>query len=149
MSPEGKLPASPPPAAFAPRAGWPRVWHFGEAVVDERTLELTVAGRRVPLERKPLEVLILLLQRAGSVVTKAELADALWPGRGVTDSNLTKCIAVIRLALMDHAHEQIKTAHGYGYRFAMPVFVERHGGGEAGWMNPVALIPAPSAEAPR
>src|SRR5579859_6900828 len=48
-------------------------WKFADAQFDERSLELTVAGAVVELERKPLEVLRVLLQRAGEVVTHDEL----------------------------------------------------------------------------
>ena len=138
-----------PPHALAPRAALPRVWHFASAVVNERTLELTVDGSRVPLERKPLEVLIFLLQRAGTVVTKEDLAQALWPGRGVTDSNLTKCIAVVRVALVDRDHEIIKTVHGYGYRVAIPVFVERDAPAESeAWLGTAAMLAAGAGSSP-
>ena len=101
-----------------------RVWRFGDAVLDERSLELRVGGRPVDLERKPLEILMFLLQHPGEVVFKHRLAEAVWPDRVVTDSNLTKCIAVLRHALGDRRQTLIKTAHGYGYRLAVPVQVE-------------------------
>jgi DNA-binding winged helix-turn-helix (wHTH) protein len=128
-------PAPPVARTLPSRAALARVWRFGSVVLDERSLELTVSGRVVALERKPLEVLTYLLQRAGNLVTKEELAQALWPGRIVTDSNLTKCIAVIRTALQDRTHEIIKTVHGYGYRVIAPVFVEREGVSEEPWLG--------------
>ncbi len=101
-----------------------RRWSFGEAVLDERTLELRVRGELTELERKPLEVLIYLLLHAGEVVTKDELAEALWPGRILTETVLTRCISLLRQALHDEHREQIKTVHGYGYRLLVPVSVE-------------------------
>lgn len=56
-----------------------RRWTFGRAVLDERTLELTVDGKLTRIEPKPLEVLLYLLGHAGEVVTKEELAENLWP----------------------------------------------------------------------
>jgi eukaryotic-like serine/threonine-protein kinase len=110
-----------------------RIWRFGNAVLDERSLELSVDGRPVALERKQLQILIFLLQHAGEVIYKHRLVEAVWPGRAVTDSNLTKCIAVLRHALGDESQTMIKTAHGFGYRLAAPVQIES--------AQPASLLP--------
>jgi len=101
-----------------------RRWHFGRAILDERTLELLVDGIDAELERKPLEVLIYLLQHAGEVCTKDELLAGLWPGRILSETVLTKCIGRLRDVLGDDDQEIIKTAYGFGYRFVAPVRVE-------------------------
>lgn len=118
-------------SAAAPRASTPRVWSFAGCVLDERSLELKVRGQVADLDRKPLEVLIHLLRHAGEVVTKDELAEAVWPGRIITDSNLTKTMAVLRAALGDSEATVIKTVHGYGYRLMAPVSVQAHASGPA------------------
>src|SRR3984893_19420009 len=69
-----------------------RRWHFAGTIFDERTLELLVNGADAELERKPLEVLIYLLERAGEVCTKDELLAGVWPGRILSATVLTKCI---------------------------------------------------------
>src|SRR5690349_8591678 len=84
--------------AGAPQA---RRWSFGNATLDERTLELSVNGSAVSLERKPLEVLLCLLNHAGEVVTKDELLEAVWPGRILTETVLTKHVGRLREALSD------------------------------------------------
>jgi serine/threonine protein kinase/DNA-binding winged helix-turn-helix (wHTH) protein len=96
-------------------------WRFGEAELDETRLELRVRGALVDIERKPLELLMLLLRQPGEVVTKDELNDTLWAGRVVSDSVLTKCMAKLRQALGDAEQTQILTVHGYGYRLMTPV----------------------------
>lgn len=96
-------------------------WTFGPAVLDERAMELRVDGRPVDIERKSLEVLRHLLQHAGELVTKDQLLKAAWPGRVVTDSVLTKCIARLREALGGEGQTLIVTVHGYGYRLEGPV----------------------------
>jgi serine/threonine protein kinase/DNA-binding winged helix-turn-helix (wHTH) protein len=101
-----------------------RRWHFGRAILDERTLELLVDGVDAELERKPLEVLIYLLQHAGEVCTKDELLAGIWPGRILSETVLTKCIGRLRDVLGDDHQEIIKTAYGFGYRFVAPVRVE-------------------------
>jgi eukaryotic-like serine/threonine-protein kinase len=101
-----------------------RRWHFAGAILDERTLELLVNGADAELERKPLEVLIYLLERAGEVCTKDELLAGVWPGRILTETVLTKCIGRLRDALGDRDQDVIKTAYGFGYRFVAPLQVE-------------------------
>lgn len=101
-----------------------RRWSFGPAVLDERSLQLEVDGEPVPLERKPLEVLLYLLHHTGEVVTQDDLAENLWPGRILTDSVLTRCISVLRQALKDDGKLLIRTVHGYGYRLVADVRVE-------------------------
>jgi non-specific serine/threonine protein kinase len=101
-----------------------RRWHFGACLLDERTCELLVDGIDAELERKPLEVLIYLLQHAGEVCTKDELLSNVWPGRVLSESVLTKCVGRLREVLQDDNQEIIKTAYGFGYRIATPVRVE-------------------------
>jgi serine/threonine protein kinase/DNA-binding winged helix-turn-helix (wHTH) protein len=101
-----------------------RRWHFGRAILDERTLELLVDGVDAELERKPLEALIYLLQHAGEICTKDELLAGIWPGRILSETVLTKCIGRLRDVLGDNDQEIIKTAYGFGYRFVAPVRVE-------------------------
>jgi DNA-binding winged helix-turn-helix (wHTH) protein/tetratricopeptide (TPR) repeat protein len=101
-----------------------RRWRFGGAVVDETTLELLVDGVDAELERKPLEVLIYLLEHAGEVCTKDELLAAVWPGRILSETVLTKCIGRLREAVGDREQEIIKTVYGFGYRFIAPLQVE-------------------------
>jgi non-specific serine/threonine protein kinase len=97
---------------------------FGPVVFNEQTLELTVNGHAVELERKPLEVLRHLLLHAGEVVTKDELAEACWPGRILSDTVLAKAVSRLRDGLADEQQALIKTLHGYGYRLVAPVQVE-------------------------
>lgn len=103
------------------------VWRFGEVELDERSLTLRVAGRETPIERKPLELLILLLQHRGEVVTKEEIFDGLWPGRVVVDGALTNCVRKLRLALGAGAQQAVQTVRGYGYRLVAEVEAESRG----------------------
>src|ERR1700676_5378205 len=112
--------AAPQPNAERGR----RRWHFAGAIFDERTLELLVNGVDAELERKPLEVLIYLLEHAGEVCTKDELLAGIWPGRILSETVLTKCIGRLREVLGDDDQEIIKTAYGFGYRFVASVRVE-------------------------
>ena len=99
-------------------------WRFADASFDEAGLLLTLAGERGELERRPLQLLALLLANAGEIVTKEEILDALWPGREVSEASLTTCMTRLRQALGTIGHSAIRTVHGYGYRFTAPVAVE-------------------------
>ena len=101
-----------------------RLWRFGAAAFDEAALVLSVAGKPVPLERRPLELLALLLRHPGEVVTKDEIQDALWPDRIVTEASVTKCVARLRQALGDGEQKLIRTIHGYGYRLTAEIACE-------------------------
>ena len=105
-------------------AGATRIWLFGEVRLDERTLQLTVRGQEVRLHRKPLLVLLHLLQHPGEVVTKDELGAACWPRRVLSDTVLTTTLNRVRQALGDENQEIIKTVHGFGYRLAAAVRLE-------------------------
>ncbi|HUR41517.1 MAG TPA: winged helix-turn-helix domain-containing protein [Verrucomicrobiae bacterium] len=93
-------------------------------MLDERSLELTVGGVLVHLERKPLEVLLYLLSHAGEVVTKEELAEHIWPGRILTESVLTRCMSLLRQVLKDDDRALIRTVHGFGYRLVAEVRID-------------------------
>lgn len=105
-------------------ASAPLKWRFDRCVFEESTLELSVDGVLVELERKPMEVLRHLLRHAGEVVTKEEIHAAVWPGRVLSDTVLTKAVSRIREVLRDDAQAMVKTVHGYGYRLIAPVRIE-------------------------
>ena len=105
------------------------LWRCANLELDESTLELRVAGKLVPLEPKPLELLMWLLRHPGEVVTKDELFETLWTGRVVSESVLTSCVGKLRQALGDDTHALVKTVHGFGYRLTAPV--QRHFKGRA------------------
>lgn len=103
-----------------------RCWHFASAVLDEDSWTLRVDGRRIPLEAKPMELLHELLLRAGQVVTKDELLDAVWPGIAVVEASLPTAMLKLRRALGDEKGEGrvIETVTRIGYRLAVPVEIE-------------------------
>lgn len=75
-------------------------------------------GQAVALPARAFDLLLALLQRAGSLLSKAELLDAVWEGVVVEESNLAVQIAALRKVL---GAESIATVTGVGYRFALPV----------------------------
>lgn len=101
-----------------------RLWHFANADFDEASWTLRVDGRSVALEGKPLEVLHELLLRAGEVVTKDEILDAVWPGVTVVEGSLATAISKLRKALGGAADAIIATVPRVGYRLVAPVTVD-------------------------
>ncbi len=77
----------------------------------------------VQLELKLMEVLVHLVGRAGELVSKRELIDAVWKVEVISDGTLTRAIALLRKALGDDARNPrfIETIPKRGYRFIAPV----------------------------
>lgn len=102
-----------------------RCWSFANCVFDEANWMLTVAGRRVAVESKPLELLRELLLNAGNLVSKADLLDAIWPDTAVVEASLPTAIHKLRLALGDDGRDSpiIETVPRIGYRLAVAVEV--------------------------
>ncbi len=103
-----------------------RRWAFAGCTFDEASWVLTVNGRRVTLESKPLELLRELLLRPGTAVSKAELLDAIWPDVSVVEASLPTAIGKLRRVLKDgrRGRRIIETVPRIGYRLAVPVRVE-------------------------
>ena len=75
------------------------VYRFGAFVLQPAERRLSHDDNAIALTPKALDTLLLLVARAGHVVSKDELMAALWPGRFVTEANLTKHIWTLRKAL--------------------------------------------------
>ena len=98
------------------------LYGFGEFSLDPRNRMLRRGGQTVPLTPKAFEVLLLLIQNAGRIVTKDELMKAVWTDSFVEESNLTQTIFMVRKALEETADRRyILTVQGQGYRFLVPV----------------------------
>jgi Tol biopolymer transport system component/DNA-binding winged helix-turn-helix (wHTH) protein len=99
------------------------VYVFGDVRVDVRRFQVARAGRPLTLEPKAFDLLTLLLESHGEVVTKAEIFERLWPSTAVTDNALTRIVAQLRKALGDDAREAkyIETVPTRGYRWLADV----------------------------
>ena len=76
----------------------------------------TVEGKAVNLRSQSAEVLSVLAVRAGEIVSKDALMQAVWPDTFVTEDSLTQCISDIRRALGDDGHLIVETFPKRGYR---------------------------------
>jgi DNA-binding winged helix-turn-helix (wHTH) protein len=125
-------------------AAAPRRYRFGAYEADAATGELRRQGIRLRLNAQPFQVLCLLLDRPGELLTRDEIAHTLWPDGIYVDAEhgVNSAVNRIREALGDSAASPrfIETLARRGYRFVAPV--ERLGIGVA---NGVA-VPRPTPE---
>jgi Tol biopolymer transport system component/DNA-binding winged helix-turn-helix (wHTH) protein len=97
--------------------------------VDAAAGQLRKNGRKIRLAGHPLEILILLVERAGSVVSREEIQERLWSQETFVDfeNSLNKAINKLRSALSDSADKPmyVETLPRRGYRFIARVQQER------------------------
>jgi Tol biopolymer transport system component/DNA-binding winged helix-turn-helix (wHTH) protein len=98
---------------------------FGEFSADLEARELRRNGTRTKLQGQPFEILVLLLERPGRVVTREELRQRLWPSDTFVDfeHGLNAAVNRLRDALEDSADKPlfIETVPRRGYRFIAPI----------------------------
>src|SRR5580693_7737941 len=99
----------------------------GEVEIDLGRYELRRFGRRISLEKKPMELLIFLLERREQMVSREEIVKKLWRSDLFidTEKNVNNIVRKLRTALGDNAERPkfLETVVGKGYRFVGPVRV--------------------------
>jgi DNA-binding winged helix-turn-helix (wHTH) protein len=99
----------------------PQILRFGGYSLDLRAGELLKAGHRIKLQAQPCQILAILLQHPGEVVTREELREKLWPEDTFVDfdHSLNTAVKKLRQALNDEADKPrfIETLPRRGYRF--------------------------------
>ncbi|MFZ0478622.1 MAG: winged helix-turn-helix domain-containing protein [Terriglobales bacterium] len=113
--------------------------------LDPRSQRLCRAGRVLKLERIPTEILLLLIENKGELVTRDQIISRVW-GEGVfldTDNSINGAIRKIRQVLKDDPENPrfIQTVTGRGYRFIAPVVPN-------GSLEPEVAPAGPTATAP-
>jgi TolB-like protein/DNA-binding winged helix-turn-helix (wHTH) protein/Tfp pilus assembly protein PilF len=104
----------------------PEPLRFGDNFeLDPQTYELRRLDRRLKLERIPTELLVLLVEQRGQLVTREQIIERVW-GNDVfldTDNSINAAIRKIRYALKDDPDQPrfVQTVTGRGYRFIAPV----------------------------
>jgi TolB-like protein/DNA-binding winged helix-turn-helix (wHTH) protein/Flp pilus assembly protein TadD len=105
--------------------GLPRLIRFAEYNLDTRTGELRKGGAALQLHAQPLQVLLLLLEHPGEVVSRDHLRSALWPDDTFVDfeDSLNHAVRRLREALADSPENPhfIQTIPRHGYRFIYPI----------------------------
>jgi DNA-binding winged helix-turn-helix (wHTH) protein/tetratricopeptide (TPR) repeat protein len=94
------------------------VLHFGSFAIDLSRQILRHGDRDLALRPQSFDVLRHLAERAGTVVSKDQLIEAVWDRRPASDDSVMQCIKDIRQALGEGGHETIKTVSKRGYLFA-------------------------------
>lgn len=121
-------------------------FRFGVFELDPESGELRKHGLKVKLQAQPFQILRILLEQPGRVVTRDELRRRVWPSDTFVDFNqgLYNATKKLREALGDSADapHYIETLSRRGYRFIAAVT-----GTESGTAPPIVLSPVPSAAA--
>jgi predicted ATPase/DNA-binding winged helix-turn-helix (wHTH) protein len=91
------------------------VYELGEWEVDLARRELRARGVPVPISGRAFDIIEVLVQSSGELVTKDDLSARVWPGAIVEENTLQVHISAIRKALGPD-REMLKTASGRGYR---------------------------------
>lgn len=101
------------------------VFRFGPFELDPAKGELHKSGIALKVHPQPFSVLLLLIERAGQIVTRHEIQRSLWGDNTFVDFDrgINFCINQIRIALADNAANPryIETVPRRGYRFIAPI----------------------------
>jgi TolB-like protein/DNA-binding winged helix-turn-helix (wHTH) protein len=102
-----------------------RIVRFGTFEADLTARELRKSGLRIKLQGQPFEILVMLLERPGELVTREDLQQRLWPTDTFVDFDhgVNAAINRLREALGDSADSPrfVETIPRRGYRFVAPV----------------------------
>jgi pimeloyl-ACP methyl ester carboxylesterase len=99
------------------------VFRFGPFSLDPAQGLLTAGAGDISLTPKAFDTLRVLVENAGTVISKADLIDRIWPDAHVDENNLAQSISLVRkaLATADPSTEYVQTLPRRGYRFVVPV----------------------------
>jgi TolB-like protein/DNA-binding winged helix-turn-helix (wHTH) protein/Flp pilus assembly protein TadD len=105
----------------------PEVYRFEDFELEPDAYQLSFKGQAVRLERIPLQLLSLLVERRGQVVSRSEILESIW-GKGVfidSENAINTAVRKLRRALKDDADTPrfIVTIPAKGYRFVAPVLL--------------------------
>ena len=120
-------------------------YEFGEFVLDVDERRLSRAGAVVPIQPRAHDLLVTLVRRAGTLVTKRELLDLVWHDASVEEGILSVHVSALRRMLTSGGgSECIETVPRAGYRFT--AVVRRRGGTAPLSLRwPVGVLPAQPA----
>ncbi|HEU0198907.1 MAG TPA: winged helix-turn-helix domain-containing protein [Burkholderiaceae bacterium] len=119
-------------------------YRFGRFRLLPGEHRLLVDGEAANLGPRAFSLLVLLVERAGQLVTKDEILGRVWPGLVVEENNLQVQVSTLRKIL---GHEAIVTIPAVGYRFALPLEPQLAGTGAAAAAPMLAEIGSPAVTA--
>ena len=121
-----------------------RLISFGDFSVDRKAGELRKHGLKIKLQEQPFQILVMLLERPGEVVTREEVRRKLWPNDTIVefDHGIGTSINKLRQALGDDAENPrfIETLPRRGFRLLIPLKGQNEGAAEP---PPAARAAAP------
>jgi TolB-like protein/Tfp pilus assembly protein PilF len=123
-------------------------YEFGPFRVDTRERQLIRNGEVVPLRPKVFDILLMLVQNSGHILTKDDVMNHVWAGTAVEEGNISRTISTLRNALGErpHEHRYIETIPWRGYRFVANVKEIRTG--DFGKMiDSIAILPFVNVDA--
>jgi TolB-like protein/tetratricopeptide (TPR) repeat protein len=104
-------------------------YEFGPFRVDTRERQLKRNGEIVPLRPKVFDILLMLVQNSGHILSKDDVMNHVWSDTAVEEGNISRTISTLRNALGERPHERryIETIPWRGYRFVANVKKIRSG----------------------
>jgi len=128
-----------------------QIYQFDDFTLDQSRYRLQRGGRVLRLEKRPMDLLLLLVERRGELLSRDEIADRLW-GKDVfvdVDRSINTAIRKVRQALRDDPEKPrfVETVVGKGYRFAAPVIC-KNGGSSGTAQVPTAPLESPAVSEP-
>lgn len=105
-----------------------RVLKIGPVEIDTALREVRHDGTPVPVEPKPFELLLYLIDNGDRVVRRDELMDALWPGVVVSEATLSSAVRRAR-DVLGSERERIRVVRKVGYRFSVAAAETRNDSG--------------------
>jgi len=115
---------------------------FGRFQISIDRRELLAGGRVVELGAREFDLLLVLVEAPGSVISKDELMMRVWPGRVVEEGSLQTAIWALRKALGGQ-RDLIRTVTGRGYQFTGQIRQRTEPDGKPGWTS---NLPASASE---
>src|SRR5262249_44742413 len=122
------------------RGSWP-IYKCDHFLLSVRKRKLTSNGEYIPLTPKAFEILLMLMENRGRILTKQEMMEHIWPDTLVEEGCLTQNIFILRRALGENATgiQYIQTVRHRGYRFIAPVAVYEEEGSAPAIILPSSL----------
>lgn len=104
-----------------------RVYAFGPFRLDPERGLLSYGSEILPLPQRLVEILRVLIEANGSLVSRETLHSMIWPEGTVPENNLSQHVYMLRKALGERAGDRlyITTVHNRGFRFIAPVSIEQ------------------------
>lgn len=121
-----------------------KIIRFGRFCVLPQARQLLIDGQSVELGSRAFDLLLVLIEEPGTLITKDEIIRRVWPNRVVEESNLKMQMSALRRILNADRHV-IKTVHGRGYVFTSKVTTASS---EPDLLAPSNFEPSPSKLGP-